>query len=910
MATVTSSKRQQTHTSNTYESNSTITASDHYAINTSSSFQKLSVYGDGGTYGIGMVAGITYGALNDWAMTFRFNSESDRGFWWGDVSHSTAQGAMSLTTNGYLTVARRVKVGGGEADTSGPSYLLHVEGSPGEASIPVAWIHNSGNVADYDGTVISTVNDGADAEVLHVRTNNTTYNNGTSLMLVRGDGHVGIGIADPKQTVHIGKSASNALGPVLMLDNTAGGSTDSSAIIFASGGDTYHRAKIVSTVEGASAYLGNLGFYTGRSDTTGVTEKMRITGDGNVSIGTSIISNKLHVNGGSKYFGGGDWTTIERVTTTEGNYALYVQTTGANTNQAIAKFNYGATAGTANSGTTVFTVNRGTSCFLGSLEIDGNEVWHAGNDGAGSGLDADLLDGCEGSHYRQCVVATNLGSGGDINSISDGYWKWGSNNPANSPADYSFLLQVTDGGQPQQLVQSYNSSTGDNVRLFGRRKTSGTWDASWTEYWSNANDGASSGLDADLLDGQHGTHYLDYNNFTNKPTIPTVNDSTICIAVGTGLATGGDFTTNQSADETITINLEDSGVTADSYTNANITVDAKGRITTASNGTGGTDNYVDSISFNVNNTGLLRLSRTGSLGDLTVDLDGRYCTSNGIISIGTSNANLIDVTVSSGAASVTPKVAAVAFGGVNLATGDQIYNFVDGKGYICSCDLDLSLGNVTSGAGINLQTGDGTCQVKIIGGTNVTVTKDSSSQMTIAASGGGTTYNDGDCITIDGNNNIDHKTGYNVSCGCPTADNDIITHIATDPYGHVCNIRVCLGGSDYRMKDCINPYDAGYNIVKSVNTYKYVYKRDAEKKCKTGMMAHELQQAGLFHGAYGVKDAVNEDGSPRYQNVNYSELVPTLWSALRESICKIENLENKISELENCVNIIGQCVTE
>ena len=96
-----------------------IYSSQYYATNTSSSFQKLSVYGNGGTYGIGMVAGITYGALNDWAMTFRFNSESDRGFWWGDTSHSTAQGAMSLTTNGYLTVARRVKVGGGEADTSG-----------------------------------------------------------------------------------------------------------------------------------------------------------------------------------------------------------------------------------------------------------------------------------------------------------------------------------------------------------------------------------------------------------------------------------------------------------------------------------------------------------------------------------------------------------------------------------------------------------------------------------------------------------------------------------------------------------------------------------------------------------------------------------------------------------------------
>lgn len=35
-------------------------------------------------------------------------------------------------------------------------------------------------------------------------------------------------------------------------------------------------------------------------------------------------------------------------------------------------------------------------------------------------------------------------------------------------------------------------------------------------------DGAGSTLDADLLDGQHGSFYLNYNNFTNKPTIPTV----------------------------------------------------------------------------------------------------------------------------------------------------------------------------------------------------------------------------------------------------------------------------------------------------------------------------------------------------------------------------------------------------
>lgn len=43
--------------------------------------------------------------------------------------------------------------------------------------------------------------------------------------------------------------------------------------------------------------------------------------------------------------------------------------------------------------------------------------------------------------------------------------------------------------------------------------------------WHGGNDGASSGLDADLLDGQHGTYYLDYNNFTNTPSIPTVDDT-------------------------------------------------------------------------------------------------------------------------------------------------------------------------------------------------------------------------------------------------------------------------------------------------------------------------------------------------------------------------------------------------
>jgi len=44
----------------------------------------------------------------------------------------------------------------------------------------------------------------------------------------------------------------------------------------------------------------------------------------------------------------------------------------------------------------------------GPMTLNGNVVWHAGNDGNGSGLDADQLDGQEGTFYTN---ASNLASG-------------------------------------------------------------------------------------------------------------------------------------------------------------------------------------------------------------------------------------------------------------------------------------------------------------------------------------------------------------------------------------------------------------------------------------------------------------------------------------------------------------------
>jgi predicted nucleic acid-binding Zn-ribbon protein len=114
------------------------TFSGTFSASNASSRDKFRVY-PSSSYCIGMQSGVTYGDLNDWSMTFQMNNENDRGFWWGDDSHGVNQGAMALSTRGWLNVAERIKVGGGQTDTGAASYPLHVVGD----------VYASGNITAY-----------------------------------------------------------------------------------------------------------------------------------------------------------------------------------------------------------------------------------------------------------------------------------------------------------------------------------------------------------------------------------------------------------------------------------------------------------------------------------------------------------------------------------------------------------------------------------------------------------------------------------------------------------------------------------------------------------------------------------------------------------------------------------------
>ena len=91
----------------------------------------------GTTYGIGMKSGMTFGGLNNYAMTFQMDATADRGWWWGTSSHTDAQGAMALTNAGKLTVNHSLRLGYGVNDTTTPgaTHTLDVSGTISSGAI-------------------------------------------------------------------------------------------------------------------------------------------------------------------------------------------------------------------------------------------------------------------------------------------------------------------------------------------------------------------------------------------------------------------------------------------------------------------------------------------------------------------------------------------------------------------------------------------------------------------------------------------------------------------------------------------------------------------------------------------------------------------------------------------------------
>ena len=175
--------------------------------------------------------------------------------------------------------------------------------------------------------------------------------------------------------------------------------------------------------------------------------------------------------------------------------------------------------------------------FYNTPYVNANQIWHAGNDGTGSGLDADLLDGLNSSVFLrndvlnqevQSYLTINTDNGFAVLEFEDAS-NVGRAHVYHATASNYLGIGVFDtaGANRKDLILNQNGTI--------------TWNNN--AVWHAGNDGAASGLDADLLDGQQGSYYLDTSanaqtktgdltitgNLTVNGTTVTINSTTLTV---------------------------------------------------------------------------------------------------------------------------------------------------------------------------------------------------------------------------------------------------------------------------------------------------------------------------------------------------------------------------------------------
>lgn len=102
--------------------------------------------------------------------------------------------------------------------------------------------------------------------------------------------------------------------------------------------------------------------------------------------------------------------------------------------------------------------------------------------------------------------------------------------------------------------------------------------------------------------------------------------------------------------------------------------------------------------------------------------------------------------------------------------------------------------------------------------------------------------------------------------------------------------------SDYRLKENVVDLTGAKARLNQLNVKRFNFINSPDRTVD-GFLAHEAQ-AVVPEAVTGTQDEMNDDGTPKYQGIDQSKLVPLLTAALQEAFAEIASLTARVETLE------------
>ena len=387
------------------------------------------------------------------------------------------------------------------------------------SAIPIVSVDAQGLVTAASTTAIdsTTIANGSSSVAVANNGNITANRSGTNRLVVDGGGIVVTGVIGATDRI----DATNTL-------NVTGGEGTSAALylIADQGDDNGDGWRLNSNQD-----VNDLTFANNTSGS--YVDKMTLTTQGGLSLAGGLsVTGDTTINGTTTFhsnsafpinLNGSDNGKI----VLQGANSPYIRFREQSTDKAYIQWDSSTNPGELilvnQESSDYFRIGSGSNGLKYTNDGSNASIWHSGNDGSGSGLDADTLDGVQGANFlRSDADDTSSGqisltysssyplniNGGDnakivLQGSSSPYIRWreGTTDRAYMQYDSSQNRILIVNQETGEILEIGNSSDGLKY----------THDGTASKVWHSGNDGTGSNLDADRLDGLDSADFLRAN---------------------------------------------------------------------------------------------------------------------------------------------------------------------------------------------------------------------------------------------------------------------------------------------------------------------------------------------------------------------------------------------------------------